>query len=247
MIKEALKYVVGLGEERARIEKVTFPNGREGVYYTGSLNRLSEYRPKAEPVTMNTLTGLVDYVKGEIDDMAPRMIVQVRSPEEVCLFSRLDEDRQRECLVKVNAMVPDFRYGTFIGHEEFVINVQSKFLSDPGTDKDLILKFAGTVEGGSIAEYGDTGVTQKATVKTGIASKSDALVPNPVTLRPYRTFVEVEQPASEFIFRMKDDSGISCALFEADGGAWKNVAMKNVKDYLELELADYKDQFTVVS
>lgn len=63
-----------------------------------------------------------------------------------------------------------------------------------GNDRDLILKFAGTVENGTIAQYGDDGVTQKATVKTGIASKGDAIVPNPVRLRPYRTFIEVEQP-----------------------------------------------------
>ncbi len=98
-----------------------------------------------------------------------------------------------------------------------------------------------------MAKYGDDGVTQKATIKQGIASKTEAIVPNPVKLRPYRTFIEVEQPVSEFIFRMKDNQGIHCALFEADGGAWKNAAMKNVKDYLESALADYKDQFTVIS
>lgn len=248
MIKEALQYIVGLGEEKTRIEKVTLPGGKEEVYYTGDLERLSEYRPRAmDHISMNTLTSLVDYIKGNIDIMSPRMIVQVKSPGEVWLFSKLDEDRKREYLVRVNALVPEFNYGRFIGHEEFVINVQSKFMSDPETDKDLILRFAGTVEQGTVAEYGDTGVTQKATVKTGIASKSDAVVPNPVKLRPYRTFVEVEQPASDFIFRMNDNGGITCALFEADGGAWKNAAMRNIKDYLEFELADYKEQFTVIS
>lgn len=247
MIKEALNFLVGLGENKARIERVTLPNGKEEVYSTRPLERLSEYRPRADQISMNTLTSLVDYIKGNIDLMAPRMIVQVKSPEEVLLFSQLDEDRKREYLVKVNALVPGFSYGRFIDHEEFVINVQSKFLSDPETDKNLILQFAGTVEQGTLTEYGDTGVTQKATVRTGIANKSDALVPNPVKLRPYRTFMEVEQPISEFIFRMKDSGGITCALFEADGGAWKNDAMQNIKNYLEFELADYKDQFTVIS
>lgn len=74
----------------------------------------------------------------------------------------------------------------------------------------------------------------------------DAKVPNPVKLRPYRTFHEVEQPASDFIFRMKSERGISCALFEADGGAWENAAMANIKNYLEFELADVEG-FTVIS
>ncbi|MCM1191996.1 MAG: hypothetical protein NC123_18270 [Butyrivibrio sp.] len=247
MIKEALEYIVGLGEGKEKIKTVKLPDGTEQVYSTERLERLSAYIPRAEAVHMNTLTSLVDYIKGNIDTMADRMIVQIKNPGEVLLFSRLDKDRKREYLVKCTALIPEFRYEIFINHEEFCINVQAKFLNDPETDKDLILRFAGTVENGSVAEYGDTGVTQKATVKVGIASKSDAVVPNPVRLRPYRTFMEVEQPVSEFIFRIKDVNGVFCALFEADGGAWKNEAMKNIKAYLDAELADYKEQFTVIS
>ena len=149
----------------------------------------------------------------------------------------------------VKAMVPDFNFNHFMDQEKFCINLQSKFIDDPDTDRALLLKFAGTVEAGTVAEYGDDGVTQKATVKTGIASKGDAIVPNPAKLRPYRTFLEVEQPVSEFIFRMKQDKceGITCAIFEADGGAWKVAAMKSIKDYLQFELEDYKEQFTVIS
>lgn len=247
MLEKALSYLVGLGEKKARIENVTLPDGTQQVYSNVPLNRLSKYIPTADSIKMSTLTSLVDYIKGNIDTMAERMIVQVKSPVEVCLFSQLDEDRNREYLVNVTAQVPGFNYEKFIDHETFCINVQSKFLNDPDTDKDLILKFAGTVEQRSIAEYGDDGVTQKATVRTGITSKADAIVPNPVRLRPYRTFMEVEQPVSEFIFRMAEERDITCALFEADGGAWKNAAMQNIKNYLEFELADYKDQFTVIS
>lgn len=247
MLEKALIYLVGLGANKARIENITLPDGTQQVYSNVPLNRLSKYIPTADSIKMSTLTSLVDYIKGNIDTMAERMIVQVKSPVEVCLFSQLDEDRNREYLVNVTAQVPGFNYEKFIDHETFCINVQSKFLNDPDTDKDLILKFAGTVEQRSIAEYGDDGVTQKATVRTGITSKADAIVPNPVRLRPYRTFMEVEQPVSEFIFRMAEERDITCALFEADGGAWKNAAMQNIKNYLEFELADYKDQFTVIS
>lgn len=150
-------------------------------------------------------------------------------------------------MVEVLAQIPEFEYGRFIDHETFCINVQAKFLGVPDTDKELLLKFAGTVESGSVSEYGDDGITQKATVKNGIASKMDAIVPNPVRMCPFRTFIEVPQPVSDFVFRMRDRDGIQCALFEADGGAWKNEAMKNVKEYLESELEDYEEQFIVIS
>ncbi len=245
MIEKALKYIVGLGE--AKVKEITLPDGTVQVYSDRPMSLVEKRIPMAEPVLMSTLTSLLDYIREEVDVMAGRMIIHVTSPEEVLLYSCLNEKRNREYLVTVKSQAPDFSYGRFMGHEAFCIGVQSKFISDPGTDKDLLLKFAGTVENGSVAEYGDDGVTQKATVRQGIASKTDAIVPNPVILRPYRTFPEVEQPASSFIFRMKENDGVCCALFEADGGAWKNEAMRNIKEYLKENLCDLLDQFTVIS
>lgn len=47
---------------------------------------------------------------------------------------------------------------------------------------------------------------------------------------------------------MKQDKydGVLCALFEADGGAWKMEATERIKKYLESELKEYSD-FTVIS
>ena len=141
------------------------------------------------------------------------------------------------------ARLPRFDFNRFIQHEAFCIGLQSKFL--PGDDRELLLKFAGTVESGTVAEYGDDGISQKATIKTGIASKGEALVPSPATLTPYRTFIEVPQPSSSFIFRMQDKHGVECALFEADGGAWEAAAMQNIKAFLEGALEGV-DGYTVI-
>lgn len=114
-------------------------------------------------------------------------------------------------------------------------------------DKPIILQFAGNVKAGTVAEYGDTGVGQKAAIKKGVASLQEVEVPSPCRLMPYRTFTEVKQPMSSFIFRVKDNDrlGVSCALFEADGGAWKNEAKKNIKEYLEKELDGVPDIFVI--
>lgn len=241
MIKEALQYLVELG----KAEEHTI-NG--DTYSDKPLHRIDMYIPKANAIEMHTLTSLVDYIKSDVDTMSEKMIVEVESPTKVNLYSQLDYNRDREKLVSVSARVPEFSFNNFMDQEKFCINLQSKFIDDPQTDRSLILKFAGTVEVGTVADYGDDGITQKATVKTGIASKGDAIVPNPVKLRPYRTFLEVEQPISEFIFRMKQDKydGINCAIFEADGGAWQIAATKAIKEYLQFELADMT-QFTVIS
>lgn len=239
MIKEALQYIVGLGKAEEHVI-----NG--ACYSDKPLHRIDTYYPKADAIEMHTLTSLVDYIKSEVDEMPPRMIVEVKSPTEVELYSQRDPNRDRESLVVASARVPGFEFDRFVEHEKFCINLQSKFI--PSDDRELILKFAGTVEAGSVSEYGDDGVTQKATIKTGLASKGDAIVPNPVCLRPYRTFLEVEQPESAFVFRMKQDSygSVMCAIFEADGGAWKMDATQAIKEYLQREL-DGMPQFTVIS
>lgn len=245
MIQKAMEYI-------ARISAPNIEEIKGEAYSDKPLHRIS-YVPRASSIEMGTLSSLVDYIKSGVDSFGEKMIIHVISPTHVSMYSALDVERKREYVVEVKANVPAFGFNQFIDHESFCIGVQSKFMDNFGVDypneKALLLKFAGTVESGSLAEYGDDGVSQKATVKTGIASKGEALVPNPVTLMPYRTFVEVDQPISSFIFRMKEDKyskGIQCALYEADGGAWKIEAMENIKNYLVKELVEY-EQFIIIS
>ena len=251
MIKEALQYIVGLSEAKTMRVNVIAPDGSEyeQIYSDKELHRLSPYLPKAEDITMNTLSSFVDYIKSRTDRMAEKMIIHVKAPDRVELYSQLDSKRERETLVSIVASIPDFNYGRFIPHENFLIGVQSKFIDDIETDKALVLQFAGTVEAGTVQQYSDDGISQSATIKQGIASKQEGLVPGKVKLRPYRTFIEVEQPVSEFIFRMKNDEreGVLCAIFEADGGAWKNEAKDNIKNYLKEQLSVFEDIFTIIS
>ena len=228
MTRDALQYVVGL-----KTAEVLDING--GKYVDKNVHRVDK-ELRASAIQMNTLTSLVDYLKAGVDSMADKMLVQVVSPMKVRVLSMLDAE----------AMIPDFEYGRYMGNERFIIALQSKFIAND--DRALLLQFAGTVKDESIAQYGDDGVTQKATIKTGITSVGDAVVPNPVKLRPFRTFIEVEQPESAFVFRMRqaEGHGVECAIFEADGGAWKNAAMKSIKEYLQYELAELP-QFTVIS
>jgi hypothetical protein len=102
----------------------------------------------------------------------------------------------------------------------------------------------GNVKEENVRSIGDDGVSQSVTAKTGVATVEDVKVPNPVLLSPYRTFVEVTQPESAFVFRMKN--GPVAALFEADGGAWRNAAIDAVADYLADELSELIETDLVV-
>ena len=230
------------------IAKLTAPNlvQHEGeVFADKKLYRIDK-ELRAAPITVHTLTSFLDYILSGVDPVKGRMIVHVVSPERVELISALDSDRKRETLMVAEALIPEFTYGRFIPHENFLIALQSNFL--PTEDRDILFRFAGTVESGSVAQYGDDGVTQKATVKTGVASKGDAIVPNPVVLRPFRTFTELDQPESSFVFRMRDDRGeVSCALFEADGGAWRNAAIHNIAEFILDALDGMSERVTVIN
>ena len=224
-----------------RILELAAPNTIEfggQKYVDKKMERLSsEFR--ASPLELSTLSSLVEYIRNFGEPLKEcAYLIHIVSPTMVDMVSALDAERKREILVTVRAELPKIPFEQYIENERMLIAVQSMFVDDLNTDKSLILKFAGTVTNGSVKEYGDDGVTQKATIKQGISSKTEAIVPSPCTLRPYRTFLEVEQPASSFIFRMKEDreGKITSALFEADGGAWKNAARRNIQEYLEMRL-----------
>lgn len=66
--------------------------------------------------------------------------------------------------------------------------------------------------------------------------KDNKIVKPIVQLKPYRTFIEIDQPESEFLLRLHD--GMKVALYEADGGAWKLQARTNIAEYLKTELRE---------
>lgn len=163
-----------------------------------------------------------------------KLLIHIDSPTKVVVLSQLNEDRVRESIIQANALLERFPYGRFQDSEQFIINVQSLIQRD--LDAEAILQCAASIriEGG--ADLEDNGVSQVATAKMGAATVGKAEVPNPAQLRPYRTFLEVEQPLSTFVFRI--DKNGNCALFESDGGIWKNFAMENIKKFLQEELKD---------
>lgn len=229
--QEALKYLVNLGEEKDPIVKL-----EQGTFTKESLSRVKE--AKASVLTVSTLTGLVDYIKSDLDKLPEKLLIQVISPREVALYSPLNADREREQYISAEAILPDnVVYDRFIGTEQFNIMLQSAFV-DVGT-KSALLKYTGLIQDEAVKITGDDGVSQQVTVKTGVASVGQAIVPNPVELAPYRTFPEVEQPISKFIFRMQE--GPRAALYEADGGAWRNKAILSIKEYLQEELKELEN------
>lgn len=203
----------------------------------------------ADPIKATTLTSLVDYIKQRRDELREHMIIQVVSATEVRMYSGLLDERDREELFVVNALLPRFEFGQQYDQESFIVSLQSCFQNNG--DREAVAMLASNIVNNQQQEYSDDGITQQAVIKTGITTKQAALVPNPVHLVPYRTFLEVEQPASDFVFRISEGRGGEPVfkLVAADGGLWKAEAVDNIKKYLEdaLDGIENREQITIIA
>ena len=231
-LKEALQYVVGLGNDSQKTEVLdiygkTYAN-RQLIWYDSP--------ERAEPVRTSSLVSMVEYIARCSHEFPAdlKMLIHVVDPKTVRLISGLDKERKRECLFECRAETSEFSFEYWYDQERFLIELQANF--QPNPDLNLLLKFSGNVEKQNTQSYSDDGTTQVATARIGVASKSDVVVPNPVTLIPYRTFQEVDQPASQFVFRLGNKEEPTFALFEAENNIWKNDAVSNIKLFFKESL-----------
>lgn len=198
--------------------------------------------PLPAVLAAHSLTAVVDYCENELEP-EETYVIQVRDPGEVLLFSRLlGPHRHRECLLRSSLLCDIFSFESEHSVERFIIAMQAQFVQDETTASILALVGNITAEAKSITE--DDGVTQRVTAKAGIVKTEEREVPNPVVLRPFRTFQEIEQPASKFVLRV-NASGPRCALYEADGGAWKNEAVASIRSWLSERLKELVDNGVV--
>jgi hypothetical protein len=194
-------------------------------------------RNLVDVIQVATLTALVDYLNYKVDITArPDVAIHVVSPTVVRVLAQLkNDDDLRFTPIEAHADVPTIGLlRQFVSQEEAIIELQSKFV-DADRRADL-LKSLGTIVLEDELSQADDGVTQEFTVRSGIERATKDLT-NPVALKPYRTFVDIDQPSSPFVVRLKKSGqNLSICLFEADGGKWRNDARAEIKAFLTEEL-----------
>ncbi len=202
-------------------------------------NEMKQVIPPAQTfVQVNTLAGLEDLLRAAPASFKPEeWFIQVVSPRKVVVERKEDDEYGRRPLFAVCELSfgEPFLFDKFLERDTFVIGLMSRFVQNADSQALLALTSSMSSDGAVLSE--DDGVTQKVTVKQGVMLKDVKMVRPRWTLQPYRTFREVVQPASEFVFRVKGEPGSipSCALFEADGGTWKLDAVLTIKQWLEAQ------------
>ena len=233
-LKDALEYVVDLKDNEQKIVRSYSGDGKE--YYDAKAHDLRELDPRRypKPLELSSLTSLVEYVRKQLDYTGEyaNLIIHVTDHDTVEVKTELDDESKRRTLAVVKAIIPAINFGRYVDVETFNIMMQSNFI--PNVDSEVVLNYASAIKIDKGAEIADNGISQVTTIKTGVSTLQLAKAPNPVTLKPYRTFQEVDQPESKFVFRINDAPG--CALFEADGGIWIAAAKANIAEYLHNNL-----------
>lgn len=236
MIKEAID----------RILSLSTPNFHEfGALEYADKNMHLVTPPAPAQVECSTLQGLVDLFVADLDDVKPeKVLVQITSPTSVDLISK-DSDLYGRRRVWVSCEYPaveTFKFNTWHSPEPFIIAAQQHFQrvkieNADGTftpDLDYVLKIASKISAENATEHEDDGFAQRVSVKQGITLKAETILKPTIQLAPYRTFAEIDQVISQFVFRARiNDGAIHLALFDGDGGRWKIGAAAAIKAWLQ--------------
>ena len=234
MLKEFAQYLVSLKDNK------TYEINGE-TYSDSALHRIAPYVPHPDKLNVTGLDSIVKLVKAEMKKVTLPIFIRVDGPTAVTVLTALDGDMKRDVLFHAECDVPSFKEG-FRGYESAIIEIRSKFI--PTEDVDYLLDLLSRINKENGVTTSDNGVSQTVEARTGVSLKQMVNVRPRVTLAPYRTFLEVEQPASEFLLRLDDDGDVG--LFEADGGMWKLEAKQYILAYFEVHLQDQIDAGEVI-
>jgi len=236
MIKAAIEKIIEIADPKILTDLVR-------TYSTKPIHPVLD--PLPFTIKLQTLTGLVDYLESNFDKLhnkgtTPEIMIHIEDHSYVQLYGYLTEMfQQRRKYISCIFDEPVFQFGHWQDIETFIINLQAMFIQDETTA--AILKLVGNLKHSAVRTHADDGHTQQVTASTGVTKVEDVDAPNPVTLQPRRTFVEIEQPQSLFVFRLRAGKGEAlptCALFEADGGGWKLEAIHRIRAWLHDKLPD---------
>lgn len=233
MIREAIEKIEDLVNHQHPVENVD----GHSYYFDGSC--YFEIRPDIDAPdcqSLNSLDALVQMIKREAVLHYEKVFVEVVNHSTVSVFTNVMENNRwgRWSLYDAHATdVPGWGAEETVPFERAAIALQTRFQDT--ADRDYTLQLLSQITTGAKVTYNDIGVATTVVSQKGISLQQNQTIKPVVTLKPYRTFQEVEQPDGRFLIRISERS---ISFIEADGGMWKLAARKTVKEYLEAQLAD---------
>lgn len=227
MLKEFAQYLVSLKDNKTY-------DIHGDTYSDRELVRVAPHIDRPARISVSSLDSIVQLVCHELD-MFTNLPVFIRAEDAraVSVFTTYDDVMARDNLYRAECDVTGFRDG-FREYEAAIIELRSRFAPGPGVD--YLLDLLSRISKDNGVTTSDNGVSQTVEARQGVSLKTMVAVKPRVALRPYRTFLEIEQPESEFLLRLDDNGNVG--LFEADGGMWRQTAKASILAYFEARLSD---------
>lgn len=226
MLEKAIAKILSIAENQ------TYDINGE-TYSDKPLVHIPYHYDKPDTYQLYGLDGIAKMVMAEKNSLTLPLFIRITTPTQVDVDTTYRGDMTRDRVYRATADVPGFTDG-YTDHNESIIRLRSRFAPNDG--QRYLLELLSTMNMEQSAQSYDNGVTQTVTARQGISLSKTVNVKPIVKLAPYRTFHEVSQPESEFLLRIGKDGEVG--LFEADGGAWKLEAKKNIQAYFEYALRD---------
>lgn len=232
MLKEAIEYIVGLRQPNIFEDQTGTKWAKAADHY-----ELLE-RDLDVPVTsnVNTLSGLLTllFEEGALRYCysGGKIFIRVVDESSVKVYTTYNSQEHTTFLryfpYRAEADTPRLTIGREMSQDKAIIELQCLYGDTPDRAYLLDLLSQISVEDGVTSS--DNGVTQTVTARQGVALKETVQVKPIVRLQPYRTFLEVQQPISDFLLRIGQSGMIT--LYEADGGVWKLESKNRIAQYL---------------
>lgn len=234
MLKEAIEKILELAP-------VQIFDVEGKPYSTQKLVYIPPVVDRPERLKVNGLDSIVKLIRTELDKIDTTVLVRVISETRVEVMTTYLGDYSRNTLYVAETDVPGFRDG-WRDRETAMIQLRSLFI--PGEGTEYLLDLLSKVSKDDKVSTMDNGVTQTVEARMGIALKESVEIKPRVQLQPFRTFLEVAQPESEFLLRLDEEGRIG--LYEADGGVWRLEAKRNIMNWLTVQLGDLVEDKRVV-
>lgn len=237
------------GSEVKEIERLVNENMTiedAGVLFARSTFKPVMYCPRPSAIKSSTLTGFLDYIRENREDVSLEYcMIHIENYKTVCLtkgFDDMDKGRTVFVTAELDKELPVFPFDRYMDPESFIIKAKALFV--PSEELDNVVAMASRVVAQNEIITKDDGLSQEVSVRKGVSGALKGSEENKgmYALRPWRTFRELEQPQSSFILRFKATDGIpQIALFDAEGGIWRNTAVMAIKDYIQDQLVSSVD------
>lgn len=236
MLKEFVQHI----QETAKPQIVEIGGVTYIVNQDGNIKEVFPRAVLPDTLPLNSLDALVKLVKTEFVHriLGDKTVLYITVPDHLTVrcFGHPDYDQRavRPVYYEANATdVPGWDERVQLPFEEMQIALRTRFQET--ADTPYIQKLLTEISTGAKITFNDNGVATTVVTKKGIDLQNNETIRPIITLRPYRTFQEIDQPESVFLIRI-NERGIS--FIEADGGMWKLKARETIKAFLEDKLAN---------